>query len=135
MAQWEESTRVDAQREIDWYNRLFLLAEGEKNMSAGADEHRFSIPGISWGLFCRFALATQEHTHQSSPRRAKPSGERESPDPASALRCKNPLCFVAVVFFFLGLPLCCLNVYMEQLREGGGKGGEVVEDRCTVQEY
>lgn len=134
MAKGEESTRVNAQREIDWYCQLFLLAEGEKNMSAGVNEHRFSIPGISWGLFCRFALATQEHTHQLSPRRAKPSGERESPDPVSALHCKNPLCLAAVLFF-RGLPLCCLNVYMERLGEGGDRGGVVLVDRCTVQEY
>lgn len=40
-------------------------------------------------------------------------------------------------FFFLGLPLCCLNVYMERLGEGGGGVGSGlgVEDRCTVQEY
>lgn len=111
---------MNTQREIDWYNRLFLRAEGEKNMSAGTSEHRFSIPSISFGLFTPFR---SRNTGTHSPvvpqdSRAKPSRWRERAQIHRVHYTIKTYC-VSLQFFFLGLPLCCLNVYMEQLRKGG----------------
>lgn len=89
-----------------------------------AHPHRsFSSISLFLCLFCHL-FTTQEYTHQS------PGGERlnESRDSVHTLCCKK---HCSSPQFFGELPLCCLNVYMEQL--GGLKTDVWSKNTALVQ--
>lgn len=118
---------------MDWYHQLFLLREGGKTWPSPPPTvlsphpphpHRsFSSISLFLCLFCHL-FTTQEYTHQS------PGGERlnESRDSVHTLCCKK---HCSSPQFFGELPLCCLNVYMEQL--GGLKTDVWSKNTALVQ--